>query len=132
MGYHWYRNDTLITGAVNSSYYASLAGAYNVKYYNLCGESPASTIFSFAANSIPQTITFPAITDKTYGDASFAMSATASSGFTVSYTVVSGPGSITGNTYTITSSGAVTIRATQAGDDVYDTRCFCYAKFCCQ
>ncbi len=120
-GYHWYKNDTLIAGATNSSYYASLGGTYTVRYYNSCGDGPVSNSFSFAANSIPQTINFPTIPDKTYGDAPSAISVSASSGLPVTLALISGPGSLSGNTYTITAVGSVSIRATQAGDDVYDT-----------
>lgn len=120
-GYHWYRNDTLITGATNSSYYASLGGAYTVKYYNSCGDGPVSNLFSFAANSIPQTISFPPIPAKTYGDTAFAINVSASSGLPVSLQVSSGPGSLSGNIYTITTTGTSVLIATQPGDDLYDT-----------
>lgn len=120
-GYQWYRNDTLISGANNSSYYASDAGSFTVKYSNLCGVGPASNSISFAAASIPQTINFPVIPDKTYGDSDFVINATASSGLPVQFNVVSGPGNIPGNVYHITGTGTVTIRAIQLGDNVYDT-----------
>ncbi|MBN8674804.1 MAG: hypothetical protein J0L56_11755, partial [Chitinophagales bacterium] len=121
IGFRWYRNDTLIAGAANSSYYASLAGNYKVTYYNLCGNGPSSNIISFAVNSVPQTINFPAIPNKTYGDAPFSITATATSGFPVTLALVNGPGSLSGNTYSITATGTATIQATQQGDDVYDT-----------
>lgn len=121
LGYHWYRNDTLISGANNSSYYASAAGSYKVRYYNLCNDGPASNTISFTAASLPQTITFPAIPNKTYGDPDFIIPATASSGLPVSFSITSGPGTIPGNTYHITTTGVATIRATQPGDNIYDT-----------
>ena len=122
-GFHWYRNDTLISAAVSSSWYASLAGVYKVKYFNLCGESPASNLISFAANSIPQTINFPAMPNKTYGDAPFVPDATATSGLPVAFTLISGPATINAQTnlLTITGTGLVTIKANQIGDNVYDT-----------
>ncbi|MGB3005899.1 MAG: CARDB domain-containing protein [Chitinophagaceae bacterium] len=122
-GIHWYRNDTLISGALSSSWYASLAGTYKVKYFNPCGESPASDLISFAANSIPQNIIFPAMPNKTFGDAPFIPNATASSGLPVSFTIVSGPASINfqSNLLTITGTGLVTVMANQPGDNVYDT-----------
>lgn len=123
LGYHWYRNDTLISGANSSSYYATGAGIHKVKYYNLCGESPASNTISFAVASVPQTINFPAIVNKVYSDPPFVPSATATSGLPVSFSIVSGPASINPvtNLLTILGVGNVTIRATQAGDNVYDT-----------
>lgn len=121
LGFLWFRNDTLINGAVAASYYASLGGTYYVKYYNLCGNGPASNSFVFAANSIPQTINFPAIPNKIYGDSSFALIATTTSGLPVSFSLISGPGTLAGNIYSITTTGTASIRATQQGDDVYDT-----------
>ncbi|PSL42900.1 gliding motility-associated-like protein [Chitinophaga niastensis] len=66
-----------------------------------------------------QTITFPAISNKTYGDAAFALNATSNSGLPVTYSVVSGPATISGNTVTITGAGSVTIAADQAGNSNY-------------
>src|SRR5439155_12832800 len=63
-----------------------------------------------------QTITFGALAGKTYGDAPFTVSATASSGLSVSFSIVSGPATIAGNTVTITGAGTVTVRASQSGD----------------
>jgi len=67
-----------------------------------------------------QTITFAALPNKTYGDAPFNVSATASSNLPVSFSIVSGPASISGNTVTINGVGTVTVRAMQAGDSNYN------------
>ncbi|MGO4290323.1 MBG domain-containing protein, partial [Chitinophaga sp. RAB17] len=66
-----------------------------------------------------QTISFPAITGKTYGDAAFALSASSNSGLATTYSVVSGPATINGNMVTITGSGSITIAADQAGNANY-------------
>lgn len=68
-----------------------------------------------------QTITFDALSAVTYGDASFDLTATASSGLEVSYvssdeTVAS----ISGSTVTIVGVGTTTITASQAGDAVFN------------
>ena len=63
-----------------------------------------------------QTITFDAIADKTFGDAPFTLSATASSGLAVAFSIVSGPINLNGNEVTITGAGTVEIAANQAGD----------------
>lgn len=44
------------------------------------------------------------------------LSATASSGLTVTFTVVSGPATVSGATLTVTGAGVVTVEATQGGD----------------
>jgi hypothetical protein len=63
-----------------------------------------------------QTITFPPLVDKTFGDAPFSVSATASSGLPVSFSIVSGPATISGNMVTITGPGTITVRASQGGN----------------
>jgi autotransporter-associated beta strand protein len=95
------------------------------------GESTSSLLYG--ANSIPaltfadvpieasgltsQTITFGALPAKAYLDAPFALTATASSGLTVSY-MSSDPlvASVSGNTVTILKAGSTTITASQAGN----------------
>ena len=121
--YQWYRNGTLMAGAVNASYYASLAGDYTMKFTALCGAGPVSNTISFAANSIPQTINFPAIATMTYGDAPFVPNTTATSGLPVSFIIISGPATINAQTnlLTITGTGLVTVKASQIGNLVYDT-----------
>ncbi len=70
-----------------------------------------------AENQQPQTITFPNPGAQTYGVAPITLTATASSGLPVSYTVISGPATVNGNTLTITGAGSVTVEANQAGDE---------------
>jgi hypothetical protein len=69
---------------------------------------------------VDQTISFGSLANKTYGDAPFTLSATASSGLPVSFLVVSGPATLTGNTITITGAGTVTIRAAQPGSTAFN------------
>jgi hypothetical protein len=79
--------------------------------------SQSFTVFSTRQN---QTITFPAIANKTYSNPPFDISATASSGLPVSFRVVSGPATVSGSTVTITGAGTVTIEAMQAGSTLYN------------
>ncbi|MFY0628338.1 MAG: Ig-like domain-containing protein, partial [Reichenbachiella sp.] len=81
---------------------------------------PASEQVSFSVTEpgkSDQTITFDAISDKIYGDATFTINATASSTLAVTYSVVSGPVTLDENMVAITGAGEVTIAADQAGDD---------------
>ncbi len=68
-----------------------------------------------------QAITFAALASKTNGDAPFALSATASSGLAVSFSVVSGPATLSGSTVTVTGAGTVIIAASQAGNASFNT-----------
>jgi hypothetical protein len=69
---------------------------------------------------IDQTITFGPLDNKSYGEPPFAVSATASSGLSVNFSILSGPATISGNTVTLTGIGTVTLRASQAGDTTYN------------
>ncbi len=73
----------------------------------------------FSVTLVTQTINFGSLSGKTYGDASFGVSASASSGLPVSFSVVSGPATVLGTNVTITGAGNVTIRASQAGNSIY-------------
>lgn len=67
-----------------------------------------------------QTISFGALTGRTYGDLPFGLSASASSGLPVSFNVLSGPATISGSAVTITGAGPVIVRATQEGNLDYN------------
>jgi hypothetical protein len=68
---------------------------------------------------LPQTITFDALADRTFGDAPFAVSATASSALVVSFTAT-GSCTVAGTTVTTTSAGTCTITAHQSGDGSFE------------
>jgi hypothetical protein len=69
---------------------------------------------------LPQTITFNALTNKTFGDAPFDLTATASSGLAVTYTS-SNPAvaTVSGSTVTILAAGQTTFTASQIGNSGY-------------
>ena len=69
--------------------------------------------------SLNQTIAFPAIAGKTFGDPDVVLDATASSGRTVSY-AVAGNCTLVGGSVHITGAGSCTVTASQAGLDAYD------------
>ncbi len=64
----------------------------------------------------PQTITFPNPGTQSYGVAPITLTATASSGLPVTYSVISGPAIVSGNVLRITGAGSVTVEADQSGD----------------
>jgi hypothetical protein len=106
-------NTVTITGAGTVTVRASQPGNAN---YN-----PAPNVDQpFTVNKANQTITFGALANKTFGDPPFDVSATASSGLSVSFAIFSGPATIAGNTVTITGVGTVTVRASQPGNANYN------------
>ena len=79
---------------------------------------PTSQLF---APPYDQTITFNSLPDKLTTDDPFAVSATASSGLPVNFSIVSGPATINGDTITLTGvEGTVTVRASQPGNSEYN------------
>jgi hypothetical protein len=102
-----------ITGAGAVTIQASQAGSANFN-----AATPVNQ--SFAVNKANQTISFGALANKTYGDAPFAVNGSASSGLPVSFSIISGPATISGNTVTLTGTGTVTIQASQAGNGNYN------------
>jgi ELWxxDGT repeat protein len=63
-----------------------------------------------------QTITFDQPLPKQNDANPFTLSATASSGLPVSFSILAGPATVSGATVTITGVGAVTVKASQAGN----------------
>jgi len=63
-----------------------------------------------------QTITFAGPANQNFSTTPIALSASASSGLAVTFSVVSGPATINGASLTLTSAGTITVRAAQAGD----------------
>jgi len=104
-----------IVGAGSTVITASQAG--NATY-----NAASSVTQTLVVNKTTQTITFPTITGtKTYGDPSFSLGATSSSGLAVTYTssdptvaTVSSTGVVT-----IVGAGSAVITATQAGNGTY-------------
>ena len=87
-------------------------GTFNAGNYEIAYAPGSLTV-----NKAGQTITFGALADRTFGDAAFSLTATASSGLTVSYSS-SDPtvADVSGNTVTLLKAGVTTLTATQAGD----------------
>jgi protocatechuate 3,4-dioxygenase beta subunit len=82
-------------------------------------DTSASTVLSQVVK-LNQTIAFGPLQDRILGEPPFPVSATASSGLPVSFSIVSGPATIAGSTVTLTGAGIVTVRASQAGNATYN------------
>jgi hypothetical protein len=74
--------------------------------------------FEFGARA-SQVITFGQLNPVTYGVSPITLSATSSSGLAVTFSVISGPGSISGNTLTVLGGGNIIVQADQAGNAIY-------------
>ncbi len=101
-----------ITGAGTCTIDANQPGDANY----LAAEQVAET---FRINAASQTISFPAIATKAYGEGAFSPGATASSGLTVSYSAV-GNCEIEAGKVLLTGPGSCTVTAAQEGDSNYE------------
>jgi len=104
---------------------SSFAGwSSNVQYdaqnnaYSIRMDRDRSITATFTRSSQNQTIAFASLANKTYGDADFTVTATASSGLAVSFTAT-GSCSVSGGTVHISAAGSCTITANQAGNGQY-------------
>jgi hypothetical protein len=78
-----------------------------------------------------QTIDFPAIPDRTFGDDPFPLNATSSSGLPVNFlTADESLASITSSIVSLHKSGRATITATQSGDETYRSAPSVKRSFC--
>jgi hypothetical protein len=76
---------------------------------------------TFKVLQASQTLNFKEIADKKFGSKPFEISATASSGLPVTFSIVSGPATISGNTINITGTGTVVVKAVQVGNANYQS-----------
>ncbi len=73
---------------------------------------------TFTVTSATPTLTFT-VPNHTFGDMPFTIAATSNSTGAITYSVLSGPATISGSTVTITGAGTITLQAAQAADANY-------------
>ena len=102
------------------------AGTYAVAFGAKCtfpasdGAIPVAMLIVNTNGTVLQTITFDALSPKTYGDPPFGLTASADSGLPVSFTSLNtNVATISGTNLTIIGAGTSLIRASQAGDTNY-------------
>ncbi len=112
-----------VTTDANGIATSSILTANNVAGgpYNISATASSATInFSVTNLKGSQTINFPAIPPKTYGDPAMTLQATATSGLPVTFSLISGPASLNGATLSFFAAGNIVIRARQSGDANYN------------
>ncbi len=95
----------------------TLGSTVNITVWNSAGTSAAASNTQFTYVN-PQTITFPQPATGVE-NTSATLTATASSGLPVTYSILSGPATLSGSTVTYTGAGTVVIEANQAGSATY-------------
>lgn len=85
------------------------------------GDEVVKGDWNFTTTKEDQTITFGSLSVKTYGDASFNLTGTASSGLAVEYSSSDlSVATISGNVVTVVGAGTTTITASQVGNGQYN------------
>ena len=95
----------------------AIGGQYTVSASTAGAAAPVS--FVLTNQFLSQTISFGPLADQTYGVAPITLNATASSDLPVSFTVLSGPATLSGNVLTVTGAGTVDVEASQLGNATY-------------
>ena len=123
--YQWRRNGINIAGATAASYTRSSlsvadSGNYTVVVTWGTDGSLTSSVATLDVNALAQSISFAAPSNRLFGAPALTLGATASSGLPVTFSLISGPATLNGNVLTPAGCGAVTVRASQAGNGYYD------------
>jgi hypothetical protein len=80
----------------------------------------AKSVTALFTAKADQTITFANPGNRSVDDPDIVLTATASSGLPVTFTLVSGPATLTGNLLRITGPGAIAVTASQPGDALFN------------
>ncbi len=122
--YQWAENGTAITGATATTFttpdtsVGDTGSTYSVTITNTAG-SVTSTVATLTVNPIVPTLAFASIPSETYGNAPFTVSASSASSGAITYSVQSGPVSVSSDTVSIMGIGSVTLEASQAASGNY-------------
>jgi hypothetical protein len=90
----------------------------NVRPGHTCGVIIDNIVMKSVVSLLFQSINFAALSNQTFGNSPFTISATATSGSPVTFSA-SGNCTVSGNTVTVGTVGSCTITASQAGNSVY-------------
>jgi hypothetical protein len=105
--------DTLtLTGAGTVVLNASQAGNSSYTAFAATETISVSTVAQ-TVSDFPSTLSLP------MSQAAYSLPATTSAGLTLTYSVASGPGSVSGHSLTLGGTGTIVIHATQAGNATY-------------
>ena len=116
--------ETLSSGSATAPQFSSTYGigtyTVGVAYSGDSNNNPVSSSTTLTISKAAQTITFPApASPVTYGVSAFSLSATASSGLAVIFSVSSGPCTVSGSALTVAGTGTCVVAANQAGNADY-------------
>ncbi len=106
-----------LTTSIVDSYTHKVTASYDGYQEAGANFAPSTSNSAFVTiDPALQTIDFTTPAEVTYGTSPLVLNATASSGLPVSYSLVSGPATITGDLLTVTGAGTVFVEVSAAGD----------------
>ena len=122
--YQWMHNGTAVEGATQNTYTISEIKAADAGTWHCVVSNPVTKVNSknieLTVNKCAQTIDFPEIPAKTYGDEDFALPEKTNKGLTIVYqSTNTNVATVSGNVVTIKGCGETTIIASQAGNADY-------------
>jgi len=115
--YSYIDNAGFVRGPVTVSPTATTT--YTLTSRNEFGSASASVTVNVSGSQTVPTLTFVAIPTKTFGTAPFSVSASSQSTGAITYSIASGPATISGSTVTVTGVGTVVVKASQAAAGTY-------------
>ncbi len=124
MTYQWFRNSSGLSGATSASYTGPISSAtdtgtvFTVVISNSIG-TVTSAPATLTVKPLSTPLAFSFISGKTYGDTPFPVSATSASPGAITYSVVSGPATVSGSEVTLNGVGTVVLSASQAATGNY-------------
>ncbi|WP_266158609.1 RICIN domain-containing protein [Dyella silvatica] len=92
---------------------------YFVATYKSASGCTSTETFAISIGTAP-TLSIQPIASQTYPEAAFTLSASSNSPGAITFSVVSGPATISGDQLTVVSGGSVVVQATQAASSGYD------------
>lgn len=119
----YYKFDQGFPGGDNTSFRSVTSATGSDKDADMFNLALTGDSSNFVGNLEPgvQAISFPQIPNKVNQDAPFTVNATSTSGLPVSFEILSGPASVSGNTITLSgTSGTVEVVAKQLGNGSYN------------
>lgn len=106
-----------------------LSSLFAAQAYDIRGHLPATEtgirsggialLDGLLISSFAQTIDLIGLADCSFTHAAIPLAASAGSGLDVSFSIISGPATVAGSEVTLTGTGTVQVRASQAGNTVY-------------
>ena len=120
--YQWQKDGVQLNMATNATHTiaaaaTSDAGSYQCLVSNMVNTA-TSAVAILTVNKVSQSIVFDAVPEQKTTN-TVALSATASSGLPVSFSVASGPGIVAAGVLSFNAAGVVRVVASQSGDAVY-------------